>query len=120
MIKSLSVLLTTVVIAIVLTSVSSEPFTGQEMETMINTIDSYFFVAHPKFKMEIRKFLRAAFHDCMGGCDGSISLTNTDNRGLENFVKVVTEAYNTSIEPNSPNYTIFKRLSRADFWVLCE
>lgn len=70
--------------------------------------------------MEIRKFLRAAFHDCMGGCDGSINTAKTDNRGLEAFVQVVTSAYNSAISSSNPNYLIFKRLSRADFWVLCE
>jgi hypothetical protein len=101
MIKSLSVLL--IVLAIGLTPVSGQPFTALEMDTMLNTIDSYFFLPNPQFKMEIRKFLRAAFHDCMGGCDGSITLTNTDNRGLEAFAQVVSAAYNTSVRPRSAN-----------------
>ena len=29
------------------------------------------------------KFLRLAFHDCVGGCDGCVDLQNPENNGLE-------------------------------------
>jgi hypothetical protein len=56
----------------------------------------------------------------MGGCDGSINISKTDNRGLESFVHVLTHAYKTATSSSNPNYLIFRRLTRADFWVLCE
>jgi hypothetical protein len=99
---------------------SQTGFTSAEMESMLQTIDGYFFSSSPIFDMEIRKFLRAAFHDCMGGCDGSIDTSKTNNRGLEAFVQVLTSAYNTATRSSNANYQIFRRLSRADFWVLCE
>lgn len=86
---------------------------------MLQVIDGYFFVASPSKNMEIRKFLRAAFHDCMGGCDGSINLAKTDNRGLESFVDVVTGVYTTLTNPRNAYYSYFNRLTRADFWALC-
>ena len=56
--------------------------TPLEMNGILQTIDSYFFDSKPKFDLEIRKFIRAAFHDCMGGCDGSLNTTNPANKGL--------------------------------------
>lgn len=56
----------------------------------------------------IPKFLRLGFHDCVGGCDGCVNLSNADNKGLE--------------EPINAIYPIvdrFKgRLSRADIWAM--
>ena len=61
---------------------TAQVFTALEVDTMLTTIDNLFFVNNPQSRMEIRKFLRAAFHDCMGGCDGSLNLLNSANRGL--------------------------------------
>lgn len=61
---------------------TSQIFSALEVDTMLTTIDNLFFVPNPQSRMEIRKFLRAAFHDCMGGCDGSLNLLNSANRGL--------------------------------------
>lgn len=89
---------------------------------MLVTIDSYFFSSTPKYPIEIRKFLRAAFHDCMGGCDGSINIAKADNRGLEDYVSKMTQAFASVIssKTNPSTYALFIRMSRADFWVLCE
>ncbi len=35
------------------------------------------------YRTLIPEFLRLLFHDCVGGCDGCIDLTNTENNGLE-------------------------------------
>lgn len=56
----------------------------------------------------------------MGGCDGSIDTSNTKSRGLELFVQALTDAYETATSSSNPNYQIFRKLSRSDFWVLCE
>lgn len=61
---------------------NGQPFTPAEMETILHTIDNYFFLPNSTYKVEIRKFLRGAFHDCLGGCDGSLNLERTGNRGL--------------------------------------
>lgn len=34
-------------------------------------------------------FLRLAFHDCVGGCDGCVDLTNPDNNGLLKPIEVL-------------------------------
>ncbi len=121
-VSNISVLIVLLVLACSLHSVHSQlSFQNTEMEAMLQTIDSYFFTGTPRFNMQIRKFLRAAFHDCMGGCDGSINIVNTDNRGLEDFVKKLTDAYTAAINPTNINsYKYFSRMSRADFWVLAE
>jgi hypothetical protein len=92
------------------------------MDSMLATLDSFFFSPTPKYNMEIRKFLRAAFHDCMGGCDGSINLTKTDNRGLEVYSSVLNRAYSFAVDPvkNPTTATLFSKLSRGDFYVLSE
>jgi hypothetical protein len=119
-------LLLLAVIACSLQSVHSQFFTNIEMHYMLQTIDSYFFSVTPPpvYNVEIRKFLRLVFHDCMGGCDGSIKTTNPDNKGLELSVSLVTQAYaaaRSTSNTNSISYMAFNRMgSRADFWVLCE
>jgi hypothetical protein len=100
-------------------TISTDQITPLEMNGMLETIDSYFFSASPTFDQQIRKFLRGAFHDCMGGCDGSINVTNPSNRGLEGLAKVINNAYNLATNAkNTSNAASFKKLTRADFWAL--
>lgn len=80
--KKSSISLLLVALLAVLLVPTSQVFSALEVDTMLTTIDNLFFVANPQARMEIRKFLRAAFHDCMGGCDGSLNLMNSANRGL--------------------------------------
>ena len=75
------------------------PITPQEMQTILDTVDSFFFAQNPKYKIEIAKLLRSAFHDCMGGCDGSLNLTNSANRGLEGLAEELNKAYSFAINP---------------------
>jgi hypothetical protein len=99
--------------------ISANEITPLEMNDILAAIDAYFFNPNPTFNVEIRKFIRGAFHDCMGGCDGSINASNPANRGLENLAKSIGDAYELSTNPhNTSNYAAFKKLSRADFWVL--
>lgn len=118
--KQLTFVLIATVLCLNFAPASSQSFTPSEMETILKVIDTYFFLPFPTYKIEIRKFLRGAFHDCMGGCDGSINLLMTDNRGLESYTHAITAAYNASIKSTNPSYSLFQRMSRADFWVLCE
>mmetsp|Transcript_52473 Transcript_52473/g.127022 ORF Transcript_52473/g.127022 Transcript_52473/m.127022 type:complete len:577 (+) Transcript_52473:23-1753(+) len=58
----------------------------------------------------VGKFLRLIFHDCVGGCDGCIDMTNFDNAGLVlpiNALRPVVDKY----EPTGV-------LSRTDIWML--
>ena len=80
--KSFAALLTAAIISLFILPGSCQTFTPLDMYKMLQDIDSYFFNLNPQFSIEIRKFLRAAFHDCMGGCDGSINISKTENRGL--------------------------------------
>ena len=115
----------TVIIALALSIahcevISANEVTPLEMNGMLEAIDSYFFKPNASlFDVEIRNFIRGAFHDCMGGCDGSINASNPSNRGLENLAKSIGEAYEIATNPErSTNHASFKKLSRADFWVL--
>ena len=56
----------------------------------------------------IPKFLRLGFHDCVGGCDGCVDLTNPDNKGLEESIKAIYPI----VEKFKDSY------SRADIWAL--
>lgn len=100
---------------------TSATLSPTDIQSMITIIDGYFFNSSAQFPTDIRKFLRMAFHDCMGGCDGSLNFDNPDNGGLPGHANTVTRAYQFSINPSrsSPDVVaLFSKLSRADFWVL--
>lgn len=55
------------------------------------------------------KFLRLIFHDCVGGCDGCIDMSNPDNAGLQipiSFLRPIEQEYAD------------QGLSRTDIWML--
>ena len=54
------------------------------------------------------KFVRLAFHDCVGGCDGCVNLGNIENNGLDIPID--------ALEPVVSKYSGV--LTRADIWVL--
>ena len=56
------------------------------------------------------KFLRLAFHDCVGGCDGCVDLSNPDNKGLDTPIDALS-----NIVANHDGIT---PLTRADIWAL--
>ncbi|CAH1786800.1 unnamed protein product [Owenia fusiformis] len=64
---------------------------------------------NPKGELHfIAGFVRVAFHDCVGGCDGCLNLRDSNNAGLDVYVEpleTVYAKYNTD-------------LTRADFWQL--
>lgn len=91
--------------------------TPEVMDNILGIIDlNVIPPLNPQAQLRIRKFLRAAFHDCMGGCDGSLNLFATENRGLEGFTSFMTNFYTQG--PNASYLQAY--LSRADFWVLSE
>ena len=53
------------------------------------------------------KFLRLGFHDCVGGCDGCVDLSEPDNNGLE-----------LPIDELAPIAASVQTLTRADVWAL--
>ena len=55
------------------------------------------------------KFLRLAFHDCVGGCDGCVDMNDPENRGLE----LPVAALEAALAPLTLAY-----LTRADAWSL--
>ena len=59
--------------------------------------------------MMIGKFLRLAFHDCVGGCDGCVDLTFLDNAGLLMPIDVLQPIVNRYASQG---------LSRTDIWML--
>ena len=56
-------------------------------------------------------FVRLGFHDCVGGCDGCVDMTNPDNAGLEDAINALSSVV------SNPQYTE-AGLSRADLWAL--
>ena len=54
------------------------------------------------------KFVRLAFHDCVGGCDGCLNMDNDDNAGLEEPIE--------ELEPLVEFYA--NQLTRTDIWAL--
>jgi Peroxidase len=56
------------------------------------------------------KMVRLSFHDCVGGCDGCVDMTNLDNRGLDTPINV--------LQPIVAKYTGNTPLTRADIWAL--
>jgi len=57
------------------------------------------------------KFLRLSFHDCVGGCDGCVDLTNEDNGGLLEPIRALRPIVAQHAGPG-------RLLSRADIWAL--
>lgn len=115
--KKLRTLLLVVTFLLVQKSVSGPVITPGIMDNLLAIVDSYFFVPVPRYSVLIKKFLRTAFHDCMGGCDGSLNLFKTENRGLEGVVAKLNQSYSAQ----SPNFTYLSTyLSRADYLVLLE
>ncbi|KAG7368377.1 peroxidase [Nitzschia inconspicua] len=57
----------------------------------------------------IGKFLRLVFHDCVGGCDGCVDMTNPDHGGLAKPIEVL-----------APIVDLFadQGLTRTDIWML--
>ena len=95
------------------------PITAQIMEQLVKVVDSLFYTPGSPFNGNNRKYFRFAFHDCMGGCDGSINATNPSNKGLEATALKFTAAY--SNPRRSPNTSfVMTYLSRADFFTLVE
>jgi len=55
------------------------------------------------------KFLRLLFHDCVGGCDGCVDMTNPDNAGLQSPIDVL----NAFVQKYGS-----QGLTRPDIWAL--
>ena len=55
-------------------------------------------------------FLRLSFHDCVGGCDGCVDLTDPDNKGLDFPIELLDQVV-ASLPPNS-------FITRADVWAM--
>ena len=56
------------------------------------------------------RFVRLAFHDCVGGCDGCINVHNADNAGFASTIPRLEEVY--------LGRGFHREMSRADFWAL--
>lgn len=123
--NTLCKLLLTVSLVVFSTSVSVPPLTitAEIMQQLLTVVDSYFFTntSVPLFPVSNRKLYRLAFHDCVGGCDGSINVANAANNGLNTTVVLLNSAYTSNNTSRSPNKTFINTyLSRADFFTLVE
>ena len=85
--------------------------TPEVLQELLNLIDSdlYRFNA-----IELAPTVRLAFHECVSGCDGSVNLSATQNRGLEGVTIRIHNAYESG--PNAAYYQNY--LTEADFVVL--
>uniref|UniRef100_A0A6V1P7P8 Plant heme peroxidase family profile domain-containing protein n=1 Tax=Heterosigma akashiwo TaxID=2829 RepID=A0A6V1P7P8_HETAK len=80
------------------------------LQEAIDYVDEWFEGSNKKY---MTKFARLAFHDCIGGCDGCVDLTNKENNGLLAAVNEL-EDLTEYIQENIVN------ISRADVWTLAE
>ena len=81
------------------------------LQELLNKIDADLYGLNP---IKLATTVRLAFHDCVSGCDGSVDLFGTQNRGLEDVMIPTHTAYETG--PNAAFYQTY--LSFADFVVL--
>ena len=80
--KKIGQLFIVAIVATLLTTIhpakiTSTTITPNVMDNLLAIVDSYFFSSTPLYSVPIKKFLRIAFHDCMGGCDASLNLYHT-------------------------------------------
>lgn len=76
------------------------------------------------------QFVKLAFHDCVGGCDGCVDLADSDNDGLsapitalDGIVSAYVQAQSSSgpggpTGPTGPGGSGHLTISRADIWAL--
>ena len=101
-------------LVVVQTQIVSYPtITRSDLTNILNLIDQLIFdQANIPSGLQIRKHCRAMFHDCTQGCDGSINIGNTENRGLESYTRLMRNLYRDNALFNT-------FMSKADFAVLC-
>jgi len=63
-------------------------------------------------KFFLAKAVRLSFHDCIGGCNGCLDLTNANNAGLGPIRDLYEELY------MDPKHKFHEAISRADMWAL--
>lgn len=56
------------------------------------------------------KYVRLGFHDCVGGCDGCVDMSDANNRGLDIAIR--------ELEPIVTKYKGTAGISRADIWAI--
>jgi hypothetical protein len=61
------------------------------------------------------KFLRLIFHDCIGGCDGCVDLTNPENFGLDKPIDALEDVFQ---QLGGAGDGGGRTVSRADIWAL--
>ena len=57
-------------------------------------------------------FVRVAFHDCVGGCNGCIKLCQAGNAGIRQYTDALEALRDDPVDDFSTDFT------RADFWAL--
>jgi len=80
-----------------------------QMKELIATVRSLIENVTLTSELLVGKFLRLAFHDCIGGCDGCVDMTFFDNIGLQTPIDV--------LKPIVMQYA-GQGLSRTDIWML--
>jgi hypothetical protein len=111
---SFSAALLLLMISVLVQAQRPTTLTPQQLENIIREIDPLISGVGAGSPIQIRKLLRAAFHDCTQGCDARINLETTANRGFESFVREMDRVYY-----DTQSSLFFDTLTRADFWALC-
>ena len=82
----------------------------EKMEELLVAIDDKVFTNGARPLPLEATHCRAAFHDCAGGCDGSINTGNSENNGLTGYVRQLFRVY------TDPATSLFRdTLTYADF-----
>lgn len=96
------------VIEFVVADTSAEVVAGARAE--IRRIINEAFDPDPAVDINLAaKFVRHGFHDCVGGCDGCVDMTDPDNAGLDVPI--------AALEPVVNMFSHYG-VTRADIWVL--
>ena len=85
--------------------------THDSLDDLLSRIDADLYGAN---SINLAATVRLAFHECALGCDGSVNLSATHNRGLENVMRRIQRTYNRGAN----NATYQAALSFPDFVVL--
>lgn len=89
---------------------SSQPTSTSAAQSAVTTLTSQITTLISRNSELASKFIRLSFHDCVGGCDGCIDMTNADNKGLDVPIQ--------ALAPFVPPLASTGPLSRADAWAL--
>jgi len=106
--------LSTSTTAVLVGGYPASTISNSQLQTIAAAIDAW--IANSTV-VSTASLVRLSFHDCVGGCDGCINVTNPDNNGLNATASALTNFWNTYSAAH-PVRVFDHNMTRADFWAL--